>query len=174
MAFVDAAYTPGRDWVQTRFVIDPLNHFVPGALLGLRWQLQGDTAGRRAEEQRARAEVLRQLGRWADAGIPAEVRRAHEDVLRARKDVEQGMTAMSKAKQWMVQASADYAVGLLDLREVSDAVESYVTLRAALMQARFAHNVGMAALAKATGTLDGRSDVLYMAPPDGGASKEPR
>jgi outer membrane protein len=172
MAFVDAAYTPGRDWVQTRFVIDPVNHFVPGALLGLRWQLQGDMAGRRADEQRARAEVLRQLGHWADAGIPAEVRRAHEDVLRARKDIEQATRAMSKAKQWMVQASADYAVGLLDLREVSDAVEGYVTLRTALMLARFAHNVGMAALARATGTLDGHSDVLYMAPPSADANKD--
>src|SRR5262249_57420933 len=90
MAFISAAYSPGRDWIQTRFVIDPLNHFIPGALLGVRWQFQGNTAQARAQEQRARAEVLRHMGRWAGLGIPAEVRRAYEDVLRTTKDIERG------------------------------------------------------------------------------------
>ena len=55
-------------------------------------------------------------------------------------------------------------VGLLDVREVSDAVESYVTLRGAVLHARFDHNVAMASLSKATGTLDGDSDLFYLAP----------
>jgi outer membrane protein TolC len=164
MAFVDAAYTPGRDWLETRFVIDPLNHFVPGLLLGLRWQFQGDTAQARAQEQHARAEVLRHMGEWATAGIPAEVRRAYEDVRRAARDIQRGSEAVSKAKKWMVQASADYNIGFLDVREVSDAVEAYVTLRTGLMKARYDHNVAMAALSKATGTLDGDSDLFYLAP----------
>jgi outer membrane protein TolC len=162
LAFVQAAYTPGRDWLQTRFVYDPLNHFVPGALIGLRWQLQGNMAGARAEEQRARAEVLRHLGEWADKGIPAEVRRAYEDVRRAIADVDQGAQSVTRAKRWMVQASADYAVGLLELREVSDAVAAYVTLRTAVLQARFNHNVSMAALSRATGTLDTDSGLFYL------------
>jgi outer membrane protein len=162
LAFVQGAYTPGRDWLQTRFVVDPLNHFVPGALVGLRWQFQGNMAGARADEQRARGEVLRHLGRWADGGIPAEVRRAYEDVQRAARDIDQGAQGVTRAKRWMVQASADYAVGLLDLREVSDAVEAYVTLRTAVLQARFNHNVSMAALSRATGTLDGDSALFYL------------
>ncbi len=166
MAFVSAAYTPGRDWLQTRYVIDPLNHFVPGLLIGLRWQFQGGMAAARAQEQRARAEVLRHTGEWAGVGIPAEVRRAYEDVVRAGKDIDRGTEAVSKAKRWMVQASADYSIGFLDVREVSDAVEAYVTLRTGLMKARFDHNVAMAALSKATGTLDGDSDLFYLAPPD--------
>jgi outer membrane protein TolC len=166
MAFVSTAYTPGRDWVQTRFVIDPLNHVVPGLLLGLRWQFQGGVAMARAQEQRARADVLRHMGEWAEQGIPAEVRRAYEDVRRAVKDIERGTDAVGKAKKWMVQASADYGIGFLDVREVSDAVEAYVTLRTGLMKARFDHNVAMAALSKATGTLDGDSDLFYLAPPE--------
>jgi outer membrane protein TolC len=166
MAFISAAYSPGRDWIQTRFVIDPLNHFIPGVLLGLRWQFQGGTAQARAQEQHARAEVLRHLGAWAGQGIPAEVRRAYEDVLRAAKDIERGTEAVGKAKQWMVQAGADYSIGFLDVREVSDAVEAYVTLRTGLMKARFDHNVAMAALSKATGTLDGGADLFYLSIPE--------
>jgi len=166
MAFLSAAHTPGRDWVQTRFVIDPLNHLVPGLVLGLRWQFQGGMAQARAQEQRARAEVLRHTGEWAEQGIPAEARRAYEDVRRAVKDIESGTEAVGKAKTWMVQASADYSIGFLDVREVSDAVQSYVTLRTGLMKARFDHNVAMAALSKATGTLDGDSDLFYLARSD--------
>jgi outer membrane protein TolC len=166
MAFISAAYSPGRDWIQTRYVIDPLNHFIPGVLVGLRWQFQGNTAEARAREQRARAEVLRRMGEWAGLGIPAEVRRAYEDVQRAAKDIERGTEAVGKAKKWMVQASADYSIGFLDVREVSDAVEAYVTLRTGLMKARFDHNVAMAALSKATGTLDGSADLFYLAPPE--------
>ena len=166
MAFLSAAHTPGRDWVQTRFVIDPLNHFVPGLLVGLRWQFQGGMANARAQEQLARAQVLRHMGEWAGLGIPAEVRRAHEDVVRAIKNIERGTEAVGKAKKWMVQASADYSIGFLAVREVSDAVAAYVTLRTGLMKARFEHNVAMAALSKAAGTLDDDDDPFYLAPPD--------
>ena len=166
LAFLSAAYTPGRDWLETRFVIDPLNHVTPGALVGLRWQLQGPMATARADEQRARAAVLGHLGRWAELGIPAELRRAYEEAVRAGKDVESGGEAVGKAKKWMVQAAADYSVGLLDIRETFDAVEAYVSLRTAVMKARYDYNVAMAALSAATGTLDGDGDILYLTRPE--------
>ena len=92
--------------------------------------------------------------------------------MRAVKDIERGTEAVGKAKKWMVQASADYSIGFLDVREVSDAVEAYVTLRTGLMKARFDHNVAMASLSKATGTLDGDSDLFYLAPPDARTQSE--
>ena len=54
----------------------------------------------------------------------------------------------------MVQASADYSIGFLDIRELSDAVEAYVDAAERVLKARFDHNVAMAALSKATVTLD--------------------
>jgi phospholipid transport system substrate-binding protein len=176
LAFVAAAYTPGRDWIETRFVIDPLNNFIPWLAVGLNWEVQGYTADARAQEQRAHADVLMHLGQWAQAGIPAEVRLAYENVLRARKDVETGTVAVGKAKQWMVQSSSDYSIGFLDVRELSDAVEAYVSIRTSLIRAYFDHNVAMAALSKATGTLDGDSSMFYLAAapadPPGGDSAE--
>lgn len=172
LGLLSAAYTPGRDWLESRFVVDPLNHVVPGLLLGLRWQFQGDAAAARAAEQQAHAEVLRHTERWASAGIPAEVRRAREDVARAAHDVEVGTEAARKAKQWMVEAGADYGVGLGDVREVSDAVGAYVTLRTAVLKARFDHNVAMAALSKATGTLDREEPLFYLEPSDPDPSRQ--
>jgi outer membrane protein TolC len=159
MGFVNAVYTPGRDWIETRFVIDPLNHFAPGLLLGLRWELQGSMPLARAAEQRAHADVILHMGEWATEGIPAEVRKWHEDAKRAWKDIETATASSKIAKQWMVTASADYGIGLLDIRELSDAVTSYVTLRTTLFRARFDHNVAMAGLSRAIGNLDTGADV---------------
>jgi outer membrane protein TolC len=164
MGFVNVAYTPGRDWNENRFILDPLQHFAPGAILGLRWQLQANMAGARADEQHAHAQVLARLGNWAEDGIPAEVRKAYEDVRRCDQDIEKGEIAVKQAKKWMVEASADYDVGLLDIRELSDAVSSYVTLRTAVLKARYDRNVAMADLARATGTLDGEAKLFYLEP----------
>jgi outer membrane protein TolC len=171
LGFVSAAYTPGREWIETRYVVDRLNHFIPGLMLGLRWEFQGGMAQARAREQFARGDVYRHLGEWADDGIPAEVRTAYEDVVRAAKNADIGNGAVKKAKQWMVQASADHTIGFVDIREVSDAVDAYVALRSAVLKARFDHNVAMAALSKATGTLDGDSQILYLAPTDDRGAK---
>lgn len=159
LGILDVAYTPGRDWIETRFVVDPLNHFAPEVLVGLRWELQGAMAPARAAEQRAHADVLLHLGQWASDGIPAEVRKSYEDVVRAQKDIDSLATAVKKAKQWMVGASLDYNVGLLDIREVSDAVSSYVTLRTAQIRTRFDYNSAMAGLSKAVGDLDKNGEI---------------
>jgi phospholipid transport system substrate-binding protein len=165
LGFISAAYTPGRDWVESRFVVDPLNNFIPGLVLGLRWQFQGEMAQQRAAEQQANADGLRFTAEWTIDGIPAEVRKAYEDIHRTDLDIEKGTIGVQKSRKWMVMAGTDYSIGFGDVREVSDAVTAYVALRTALMKAAFDHNVAMAALAKATGTLDGESDLFYMAPP---------
>jgi outer membrane protein len=160
LAFVSAAYTPGRDWVQTRYVVDPLNHFDPGVLVGLRWQFQGDMATQRAREDQSQADELRELRRWASNGVPAEVRKAYADAQRARQDLINADDGAAGAKAWMVRASADYSIGMADAQDLSDSVEAYVQLRMAYLDAEYRYNVAMAELSKATGSL-GRDPVLY-------------
>jgi len=165
LGFISAAYTPGRDWAESRYVIDPLNNFIPGLLLGIRWQFQGAMAQSRAAEQRANADQLRFTAEWAADGIPAEVRKAYEDIRRTDLDIEKGTIGVQKSRKWMVMAGTDYSIGFGDVREVADSVTAYVALRTAVMKSEFDHNVAMAALSKATGTLDGGSQLFYMAPP---------
>jgi outer membrane protein TolC len=153
LGFVNAAYTPGRDWAQSRFVVDPLNHFVPGALLGVRWTFTGSMAEDRAAERQAQASELFQTQRWVEAALPAEVTKALEDVRRARRDLLSSEITLKHTKRWLVRASADYSVGLGDARTVSEAATAALQLQLANYEARYRHNVALAALAKATGTL---------------------
>lgn len=151
--FVSGAYTPGRDFVDTRFVTDPLNHFTPGILLGARWQWQAGMAAGRADEQRAQAHSLNSTSAWVRNAVPAQVRKAYDDAHRAHDDITSLNTAVNQAKKWSVHASADYNAGLAHSRDVTDAISAYVQLRTALIEARYRHNVAMAELAHATGTL---------------------
>jgi outer membrane protein TolC len=161
MAFASGAYTPGRDLVDSRFYYDPLNHFVPGALVGVRWRFQGGMATRRADVTRAMASELARTKEWAILGLPAEVTRSFEDVRRAKLDVETSEAAVQKAKKWMVRASADFGVGLGGTREITDAASAYAQLRVANFHAKWRHNVALSLLAKATGTLTGDNRRLY-------------
>lgn len=152
---VSAAYTPGRDLADSRYVRDPLHGFYPAVLLGIRWQLTFGMAEERAGEQRAQGLRLSELRRFASSGIPAEVVRALEDIQRATADITQAEQGVQSTKAWLVRASADYSIGLGDSRELTDAARAYVELRMSRLDAVRRHNVALAALSRATGTLEG-------------------
>jgi outer membrane protein TolC len=153
--FATAAYTPGRDVVGSRYIQDPLNGFYPGVFLGARWQLTGSMASERAHEHEAKARELDHTRRFALAGIPAEVTKAYEDVMRAALDSEAAEQTVAIAKRWSVLASADYSIGLGDIRELTDSTQAFVQLRIAATESKYRHNVALAELARATGNFQG-------------------
>lgn len=158
LAFASGGYTPGRDVANSRYVRDPLNGFYPGVLVGARWQITGAMASERAGEVRAKARELDEARRWAVAGLPAEVVKALEDVERAAHDEADAQRAVAAAKRWSVQASADYSVGMGDVRDLTDATQAFVQLRVAAYDADYRHNVALAELARATGGFSAGSD----------------
>ncbi|MET0386407.1 MAG: TolC family protein, partial [Polyangiales bacterium] len=151
--FASAAYTPGRQVADSRYVQDPLNGFYPSFMIGARWQITGAMATERANESRAKAREIDQVRRFAAAGIPAEVVKAYEDACRALQDTHEAERAVGIAKRWSVLASADYSVGLGDIREVTDSTQAFVQLRVAVFDSKYRHNVALAELARATGSF---------------------
>jgi hypothetical protein len=71
----------------------------------------------------------------------------------------------------MVRASADYGIGLGDSRDVTEASTAYAQLRVAYFHAKLRHNVALAELARATGTLTSGAGHLY--PTRSGQSAKP-
>lgn len=160
LGFVSGAYTVGRDAVESRFVYDPARHFVPGIGLGLRWELWGDLAGGRADEQRAKGAELRHLESWARTALSADVTNAYEELERARADLPALAAAYASAKEWVVRANADYAVGMVDSITLTNAVDAYVTNRLAELEAVYRFNVALARLSRAIGAASG-GESLY-------------
>jgi len=153
LGFVSGAYTVDRDPVKSRFVYDPARHFVPGIGLGLRWELWGDLAGARAEEQRARGTELRRIESWARTALPADVTNAYEELERARADLPALASASASAKEWVVRANADYAAGMVDSIVLTNAVDAYVTNHLGELEAAYRFNVALARLSRAIGTV---------------------
>jgi outer membrane protein TolC len=160
LGFVSGAYTVGRDAVESRFVYDPARHLVPGVGLGLRWELWGGLAGARADEQRARAAELRHLATWARTALSADVTNAYEELDRARADLPALAAASASAKEWVVRANADYAVGMVDSIVLTNAVDAYAMNRLAELEAAYRFNVALARLSRAIGAGSG-SESLY-------------
>jgi outer membrane protein TolC len=162
LLFAQGGYTPGRDVVDTRYIRDPLNGFYPGLLVGARWQFTGNMADKRADENQAKANELLEMQRWAKIALPAEVTKAFEDTRRAKADDEAAEAAVETAKRWSVEASADYSVGLGDVRDLTDATQAFVQLRVAAYDAKYRHNIALAELERAIGGFDAsQSQPLY-------------
>jgi outer membrane protein TolC len=150
---LSAVYTWNRDKITTRYVVDPLYHFVPVLLVGLQWTWQDGMASARGDEQAAEATKLRDQLAWAEQGVPAEVRKAWQDADQARRDIDSAEAGVGAAKKWAVQADLDFTAGLTDARNLEDAVSRYTTLRLAQLDAVYRLNTALAELARATGTL---------------------
>lgn len=161
LVFFSGAYTPDRDFIQSRYVYDPFGHLLIGGAVGAQWNIEWNMATRRAQEQEAEAHRLSSLLEWARAGVPAEVNRHHRDVQRARADLTQLEKTIPVTREWVVRATADFSAGLGDSREVTDAVAAYVRMKNNQLDAVYRLNVALAQLAKATGTLTDGSSFLY-------------
>lgn len=159
LAVVSGAYTLDHDAVTSRYVYDPARHFVPFAGIGLRWELWGGLAGARAEEQQAHAAELRHLESWARIALSADVTNAYAELERARDDLPAVDAAYTAAKEWVVRANADYAVGMTDSITLRDAVEAYVTNRFAYLEATYRFNVALARLSRAIGATGGSASL---------------
>lgn len=160
-AYASGAYTPDRDFVQSRYIIDPLGHFVVGGMVGLQWQLQWDMPTQRAEEMRADVHRYAKLKLWAETGVPAEVNRYFEEVQRARRDLRQLKESLPVTREWVVRTSADFASGLSDSRAVVEAVQAFVLMQNSQMDAVYRLNTNLAHLAQSMGTITEGYSKIY-------------
>ncbi|MEO1171846.1 MAG: TolC family protein, partial [Myxococcota bacterium] len=159
--YVSGAYTPDRDWLENRYVLDPFGHFIAGAGVGLRWTLDWDGASHRSDEVMADMYKLEGLLRWAEQGIPAEVNLVFQEVERARADITAFEEGLPAAREWLLRATTDFSTGLGPSYEVTDAVTQFVLLNSGRIEAVYRLNRSLAELAKVTGTLTDGQSPLY-------------
>jgi outer membrane protein TolC len=149
-----AATATNRDYQKNPFVYDPMEDRVIGAGLGARYQLDfGITRGRirEAQAENKRIEALRHL---ADVGIPVEVVAARQELTAALDTVRVTEAGGKSARRWLVVAQSNYDLGLADVKDLGDAVETYAKLRSDYLMALYRANVALARLAHVTGRDD--------------------
>lgn len=145
-------YAPTIDTPRNAFANNPYNMLGAGISAALRMPL--DLGPRLARAERSRAEATEMDLRRTEAlgGIALEVRKSYGELTEARARVEAIDKGAKAGKSWITAVAQNFAVGLAEARDLSDALLAHFQMRARYLQA--VHDLAVAAgsLARATGT----------------------
>jgi outer membrane protein TolC len=143
-------------------VDDPKNGFLShyfystsfGVAAALKMQL--DIGPRLARASRVAAEADEMGYRRSEAlgGIALEVRKAFGEVTEAGERVKAVQKGEKAAKSWISAVAQNFALGLAESRDLTDALLAYFNMRYRYLQAIFDYNVAVAALTRATGASE--------------------
>jgi len=135
-----------------------MSHYFHSTTLGvaaaLRMQL--DLGPRIARASRMSAEAAEMGFRRSEAlgGIQLEVRKAYGEMAEAGERVKAVQKGEKAAKSWISAVAQNFAVGLAEARDLTDALLAYFNMRYRYLQAVYDYNVAVAALTRATGSAD--------------------
>jgi outer membrane protein TolC len=139
---------------QNGFMSHYFNSASAGLAAALRMQL--DIGPRLARATRFSAEAAEIGFKRTEAlgGIALEVRKAYGEMAEAGERVKAVRKGEKAAKSWISAVAQNFAVGLAEARDLTDALVAYFNMRYRYLQAVYDFNIACAALTRATGTSD--------------------
>ncbi|MBI5025606.1 MAG: TolC family protein [Nitrospirae bacterium] len=140
-----------RDRLHNPFVFDEFNHSYGAVFLGLKWSIDFGITKGKVREADAEHRKLLEKKRFADEGIPFEVRKAYLDIEEASKSIEATEKAYKNARKWIIAAVANFDMGVGEAKEIADAVSVYALTRANNLRSIYNERMSYANLLYATG-----------------------
>jgi outer membrane protein TolC len=146
------AYAQTVDDPQNAFMSHYFNSKTAGIAAALRLQL--DLGPRIARARKTSAEALEVEYRRSEAlgGILLEVRKAYGETTEAAARVTTMDKGQKAGKAWISAVAQNFAVGLAEARDLSDALVAFFGMRTRYLQAVFDLDVALSALSRATGS----------------------
>jgi outer membrane protein TolC len=146
------AYAGAVDNPQNAFLSHYFNSSSIGVAAALRMQL--DLGPRIARAARTRAEASQMEFQRSDAlgGIMFEVRKAYSELSEAQARTEAVHKGERAGKAWVSAVAQNFAVGLAEARDLSDALQAFFQMRTRYLQSVFDLNIAASSLARATGS----------------------
>ncbi|MBI5548722.1 MAG: TolC family protein [Deltaproteobacteria bacterium] len=148
-----ASWSPVRQDQHNTFAYDPYNDLSGGLALAVKFDLDPARANARGDTARAMVDQVDGLARFAQTGIPLDVRRCRDEVDQARRLLsvsEQGATA---ARKWMLFASAGYAAGTGETKDVLEGLAAFVQAKKGFNDQLLALHMANAQLALSVGSI---------------------
>jgi outer membrane protein TolC len=146
------AYAPTIDSPKNAFISNPFNSLGAGIAAALRVPLDLGPKWARADRVQGEAEEFDLRRQEALGGIALEVRKAHGELTEASARVEALHKGEKAGKSWVTAVAQNFAIGLAEARDFSDALAAFFQMRARYLQSVYDLNVATAVLARATGT----------------------
>jgi outer membrane protein TolC len=163
--YPDLVIIAGAVFAKAQDVDNPNNAFLShyynssaaGVAAGLRIPL--DLGPKIARSRRLAAEAV-QVGYQQSAamsGIMLDVRKAYGEVTEAKQRVATMEKGEKAGKAWISAVAQNFAVGLAEARDLSDALVAFFGMRTRYLQAVYDLDVALSSLARATGVTDVRN-----------------
>jgi outer membrane protein len=151
------ARAQGVDNPTNAFFSHYYNSTAAGLAAGLRIPLDLGPKIARSRRLAAEAEQTGYQQSAAMGGIMLEVRKAFGEVSEARQRVATMEKGQKAGKAWISAVAQNFAVGLAETRDFSDALIAFFGMRTRYLQAVYDLDIALSSLARATGAPDFRS-----------------
>lgn len=147
----EAAWTPTRDDSPNPYHQDPYNLVRAGGALGFNLDLDWASSRAQGAEAKAQNKGLQALRRFAQTGIPLQIRNAFVERARFAELCRLGAIQVKAARKWRTFAAAAYASGSGEARDLLEGVASHLQSKAAYAQHVRDYHVSTAELLLAVG-----------------------
>jgi outer membrane protein TolC len=148
------AFAQGVDNPTNAFYTHYYNSTAAGVAAGLRIPLDLGPKIARSRRLAAEAEQVGYQQSAAMGGIMLDVRKAYGEVTEARSRVASMEKGEKAGKAWISAVAQNFAVGLAEARDFSDALIAFFGMRTRYLQAVYDFDVALSSLARATGVPD--------------------
>ena len=146
------ARAQGVDDPPNAFMSHYFNSTTGGVAAALRMQL--DLGPKIARARKSEAEALEIEYRRSEAlgGVMLDVRKSYGEVTEALARTDAMEKGEKAGRAWISAVSQNFAVGLAEARDFSDALIAFFAMRTRFLQSVFDLNIAVAALGRATGS----------------------
>ena len=145
------AYAPTVDTPKNAYLSNPFNTLGAGVAAALRVPLDLGPKFARTDRVSSEAAEFEFRRREALGGIGLEVQKAYGEVTEAVDRVEALHKGERAGKSWVTAVAQNFAIGLAEARDFSDALNAFFQMRVRYLQSVYDLNIAVAALSRATG-----------------------
>ncbi|MDX1812114.1 MAG: TolC family protein, partial [Gammaproteobacteria bacterium] len=143
---LQANWTPTRDHATNPYQYDPYNSLNGGVAVGAKLDL--DWALTKSKLDKANAEIakVKALQQKAVLGIPVEVQKARNKIIRLRDQLRLSKQAGKATRKWVVFTSAEYMTGVGEVKDVLEGLAAMLQSRRDYLETIMQLNVADAEL----------------------------
>lgn len=148
---LNAAWTPTREDSVNPYHLDLFNDFTGGIALALQFDIDPWKASAREDGAMALHDQVKALKRFAQSGIPLQVKKAHTDVLQAREISSFANDAVKATRKWLAFAATAFKTGTGEAKDVLEGLAAYVQAKQTYYDNLQAYHLARAELLYAIG-----------------------
>ncbi len=144
-------WTPMRDDATNPYHHDPYNGMTGGIALGVQFNFDPWRFAARSDKAAAQHEQVTALKRFAQTGIPLQVRQAYDGVTLQRRSSELASKSVKATRKWMTFAASAFATGTGEPRDLLEGIGAYTKAKHSHYQSLYDYYLAEAALHHAIG-----------------------